>query len=274
MRTENINEATKMKISHLGLIAGLLLAAALTLSCASTNEVVLDDEELFLLASKKLDTSRKAGVVRTIRRPKKQKEVVELFDQLLDRYPESRHASDVQMLLADLWFDDEKYEEAEAEYTVFLRFYPSDDEAERAQFRLLLTHRRRIGTYDRDQSFTHKTLALCQEYREIFPGGEFTQNVAMIERESLGMLADHEFYVGRLYYRRHEYAAANSRLESIVRDYPQTEAACKALLLLARLDAKLERPSDAIEKLERIIEEYPGCHSIDKARALLEDLRP
>jgi len=271
---ETNSDATKMRISHLGLFAGLLLAAFLTLSCASTNEVVLDDEELFLLASKKLEMSRAAGVIRAIGRPKKRKEAVELLDQLLDKYPESPHANEVQMLLADIWFDDEKFEEAEAEYTMFLRFYPSYDEAERAQFRLLLTHERRIRTYDRDQSFTHKTLTLCQEYRTRFPGGEFTQNIAAIEEESLGMLAEHEFYVGRLYYRRHEYAAATSRLEGILRDYPDSGAACKALLLLARLDAKLERPADAIEKLRRLIEDYPGCHSTAKAKSLLKDLRP
>ncbi len=270
---ETNSDATKMRIAHLGLFTGLLLAAFLTLSCASTNEVVLDDEELFLLASKKLETSREAGLVRAIRRPKKRKEAVELFDQLLDKYPESPHAKDVQMLLADLWFDDEKFEEAEAEYTVFLRFYPSDDGAERAQFRQLLTHQRRIGTYDRDQSFTHKTLALCKYYRTRYPGGEFTPNIALIERESLAMLAEHEFYVGRLYYRRHGYAAATSRLEGILRDFPDSEAACKALLLLAKLDAKLERPADAIEKLQRLIEEYPGCDSNAKAKRLLKGLR-
>jgi outer membrane protein assembly factor BamD len=263
----------KVKIAHLSLISALLLTTFLALSCASTQEVVLDDEELFVLANKKLEMSRASGPIRTIARPKKRKQAVELLNQLLESYPESSHAKQVQMMLGDIWFDDDKYDEAEAEYTAFLRLYPSSAEAERAQFRLLLTHEQRIGTFDRDQSSTHKTLDVCEQYRKRHPGGEFTPNIAAIERESQATLAEHEFYVGRLYYRRHKYAAATSRLEGVLRDYPDTEAACKALFYLAKLDAKLERPADAIEKLERLIEDYPGCHSTDKAKSLLEALK-
>ena len=263
----------KVKIARLGLISALLLNAFLALSCASTQEVVLDDEELYVLANKKLEMSRASGPIRAVARPKKQKQAVELLNQLLESYPESSHAKEVQMTLADLWFDDEKYDEAEAEYTAFLRLYPSSAEAERAQFRLLLTHERQIGTFDRDQSSTHKTLDVCEEYGKRHPEGEFTPNIAAIERESQGTLAEHEFYVGRLYYRRHEYAAATTRLEGVLSDYPDSEAACKALFYLAKLDAKLERPADAIEKLKRLIEEYPGCHSTDEARSLLEALK-
>ena len=267
------SDGMKIRIAHLYIYCGLLLIALLTLSCASTNEVVLDDEELFLLASRKLERSEEPGITRAIGKPKKRKEAIELFDQLLDEYPESPHAKDVQMQLADIWLDDEKYEEAEAEYTVFLRFYPSGSDAEKAQFRLLLTHQRRIRTYDRDQSFTHKTLTMCEGYREKYPGGQFIQNVAIIEQESLAMLAEHEFYIGRLYYRQREYAAARPRFEGVLRDYPNSGAACKALLYLAKLDLKLERQDDAIHNLERLIEDYPGCRSIASAKSLLEDLK-
>ncbi|MBN2208668.1 MAG: outer membrane protein assembly factor BamD [Candidatus Coatesbacteria bacterium] len=262
-----------MRIARLGLIFALLMATFLALSCASTQEVVLDDEELNVLANKKLEMSRASGLIKALARSKKRKQAVELLNQLLDSYPESSHAKEAQMTLADLWFDDEKYEEAEAEYTAFLRFYPSSAEAEKAQFRLLLTHERRIGTFDRDQSSTHKTLDVCGEYGKRHPGGEFTANVAAIERESDAMLAEHEFYVGRLYYRRHEYAAATTRLEGVLRDFPDTEAACKALFYLAKLDVKLERQADAIEKLQRLVQDYPGCHSTDKAKRLLEALK-
>ena len=263
----------KVKIARLGLIFAILLSTFLALSCASTQEVVLDDQELYVLANKKIEMSRASGPIRAFSRSKKRKQAVELLNQLLDSYPESPRAKEVQMTLGDVWFDDEKYDEAEAEYTVFLRLYPSSAEAERAQFRLLMTHERRIGTYDRDQTSTHKTLDACAEYRKRHPGGEFTPNIDAIERESLATLAEHEFYVGRFYYRRHEYAAATSRLNGVLRDYPDTEAACKALLYLAKLDVKLNRPADAIEKLNRLIQDYPGCHSTDQAKTLLEALR-
>ncbi|HUT03005.1 MAG TPA: outer membrane protein assembly factor BamD [bacterium] len=252
----------------------LLAAALLTISCASTQEVVLGDDEMFHLASRKLEMSEQAGLIWGITHSKEQSQALELFNELLDRYPESPHAKKAQMLLADTLFADKKHEEAEAEYTSFLRFYPSDVEAQKAQFRLLLTFERRTRTYDRDQSFTHKTLEFCRQYRRNYPGGQFTQHVAVIEREARAMLGMHEFYVGRLYFRRHKYAAATSRLEGVLRDYSDTEAAPRALLYLAKTDLKLKRRDEARQKLRKLIDNYPGSQCINRARRLSKALAP
>jgi len=253
----------------------LFVAALLTMSCASTQEVVLDDDEMFHLASKKLYMSEHGGFIWGIIHSKEESQALELFNKLLDKYPGSPHAREVQMLLGDIQFAKKRYEEAEAEYTSFLRFYPSDAEAQKAQFRLLLTFARRIKAYDRDQSFTHKALDACKQYRQKYPGGQFTPHVAVIEREARAMLGMHEFYVGRFYYRRHKYAAAISRLEGVLSDYSDTKAAAKALLYLAKTDLKLEKRDDARRKLQQLINEYPGAHwANNKARRLLKALSP
>ncbi|MBN1591896.1 MAG: outer membrane protein assembly factor BamD [Candidatus Coatesbacteria bacterium] len=261
-----------LKASQIAAILALLISF-LCLSCASNEGVVLDDDEMYHLAIRKLEEEEDAGIAAALVAPKKRKEAKELLDEMLDKYPSSRYAKEAQMRLADLWLSEDKFEEAEAEYSTILRFYPSDKDAEKAMFRLLLTHHRRIRTYDRDQSPTHKTLKMVDDYRKRYPNGEFTELVAIIEEESIEMLASHEFYVGRLYYRQKAYAAASSRLKGVISDYPDTEAACKALLYLAKLDVKLERLDEAIENLERLIDEYPGCHSVAAAEGMLEELR-
>ena len=256
------------------ILVTLLAAALLTISCASTHEVVLDDDEMFHLANRKLTMSERAGFIWGVTHSKEESQALELLNELLDKYPESPHAKEAQMLLADTQFADKKHEEAEAEYTSFLRFYPSGAEAQKAQFRLLLTFERRTRTYDRDQSFTHKTLKFCKQYRLSYPAGQFTPHVAVIEREARAMLGMHEFYVGRLYFRRHKYAAAVSRLEGVLSNYSDTEAAPGALLYLAKTDLKLKRRDEARQKLLKLIEEYPSCRCINKARRLLKALEP
>ncbi len=274
MRTRMNSPHQKMRVASACALVMLLAVALLTISCASTQEVVLDSDEMFHLANRKLNMSEHAGLIWGITHSKEQSQALELFNELLDKHPESPRAKEAQMLLADTQFADKKYEEAEAEYTSFLRFYPSDVEAQKAQFRLLLTFERRTRIYDRDQSFTHKTLEFCKQYRQNYPGGQFTPHVTVIEREARAMLGMHEFYVGRLYFRRHKYAAAISRLEGALRDYSDTEAAPKALLYLAKTDLKLKRRDEARQKLQKLIDDYPGCRSIDKAKKLLKTLSP
>lgn len=254
-------------------IAILLLVSLGGTSCGPANNVVLDDDELFELASIKLRQSQEGSPQWKISHPKQRKQAMGLLDQLLSQYPESRHAEDAQMLIADLYFEDKKFEEADAEYTVYLRFYPSTKRAQKAQFRLALTHRRRMAEYDRDQSETHKTLEACERYYTLYSEGELTPLVSVVERESLATLADHEFYVGRFYYRRHLYSAASARLKVVLSDYPDSPAASKALLYLAKIDLKSERPDDAIAKLEQLIREHPGSRYVKKAERLLEETR-
>ena len=154
------------------IVSVILIASLAILSCSPKRETVLDGEELLELASRKLKQNQERGLKWRITHPKQRKQAMELLNQLLAQYPESRRAKEAQMLLADVYFDDEKFEEAEAEYTVFLRFYPSAEAAQKAQFRLALTHHRRMADYDRDQTQTHKTIDACEQYYARFPEGE------------------------------------------------------------------------------------------------------
>lgn len=178
------------------------------------------------------------------------------------------------MLIADLYFDDEEYEEAEAEYAVYIRLYPSASNVEYAHYRLLMTHVERIDTYDRDQTHVYKALESCENYKRLFPSGEYTQQVDQIEIDAKAMLAKHEFYVGRFYYRTGRYYAANSRLTGVVQTYPESEEACKSLYYIARIHLKSDRKQEAVNSLEQLVAEYPECEFKEDAEEMLAELVP
>ncbi|MCD6326927.1 outer membrane protein assembly factor BamD [bacterium] len=267
------NRQRPAQFFYLSLLA-LVLISLSVLSCTSKREILLSDDELYELASRKICRIDEVSLRASLFRSRTFNEAQELLNELLDRYPESKLANATQMALAELYFDDEEYEEAEAEYTIYLRFYPSAPDVEKAQYRLLLTHQRRIGSYDRDMTHTNKTLDLCSAYRNLYAQGKFIDDVELIEQDATSLLADHEFYVGRYYYRRGKYAASRARLTSAVEDYPESEAACKALYYLAKIDLKGERRADAIEKLQRLVKDYPNCGLAEKANKRLSKLKP
>ncbi len=147
------------------------------------------------------------------------KKAIESFQRVRDEYPLSNMAILAELGIADSHFSDENYGEAELAYTDFINLHPTNDNLPYAMYQLGMCHYNQMYSIDRDQTETIKARKEFETLIARFPGSKFSFMAEKMLRECKQNLAEHEFYVGKFYFKRKQYKAALKRFEKILRDY-------------------------------------------------------
>ena len=211
---------------------------------------------------------------------------------LINTYPDSEYIARAKLGVADSWYAEggtTALAQAEIEYKDFITFFPNMPEAAEAQLKIANIHYQQMEKPDRD--FTHAARAE-EEYRALitqWPDSKLVPEAKARLREVQEVLAEREFRVGRFYYLRESYPAAEARLESLVDKYPLYSQADEALFLLGQsYEGSAERirasgmrneaakakmiqlsESKAAEAYKRILTRYPMTDRVDDAKARL-----
>lgn len=221
-----------------------------------------------------------------------------LLQTLINTYPDSEYIARAKLGVADSWYHEggsAAMTQAENEYRDFITFFPNMTEASEAQMKIANIHFREMEKADRD--FTHAKRAE-EEYRTMltqYPDSPLVPQAKERLRQVQEVLAEREFEIGRFYYMRQSYPAAEARLETLAKTYPLYSGSDEALMMLADC---YEKQADAIRKLpltktfteskkgellktyldkaaaayDRILTRYPATDSVADAKARLEAL--
>jgi outer membrane protein assembly factor BamD len=147
------------------------------------------------------------------------KKAIETFTRVRDEYPLNPIALMAELGIADSYFENEQYLDAEVAYNSFVELHPTNPNVPYAMFQLGMCHYQQMQTIDRDQTETVKARKEFERLMARFPQSKFAIMAEKNLREVKQHLAEHEFYVGEFYYRTKKYEAALKRFEGIQRDY-------------------------------------------------------
>lgn len=147
------------------------------------------------------------------------KKAIEIFTRVRDEYPLNPVALMAELGIADSYFENEQYVDAEVAYNSFVELHPTNPNVPYAMFQLGMCHYHQMQTIDRDQTETQKARKEFERLIARFPQSKFAIMAEKNLREVKQRLAEHEFYVGEFYYRTKKYEAALKRFELIRRDY-------------------------------------------------------
>lgn len=147
------------------------------------------------------------------------KKAIETFTRVRDEYPLHPIALMAELGIADSYFENEQYIDAEVAYNSFVELHPTNPNVSYAMFQLGMCHYHQMQTIDRDQTETIKARKEFERLMARFPQSKFAIMAEKNLREVKQRLAEHEFYVGEFYYRTEKYEAALKRFERIQRDY-------------------------------------------------------
>jgi outer membrane protein assembly factor BamD len=147
------------------------------------------------------------------------KKAIETFTRVRDEYPLNPIALMAELGIADSYFENEQYIDAEVAYNSFVDLHPTNPNVPYAMFQLGMCHYQQMQTIDRDQTETVKARKEFERLMARFPQSKFAIMAEKNLREVKQRLAEHEFYVGEFYYRTKKYEAALKRFEGIQRDY-------------------------------------------------------
>jgi outer membrane protein assembly factor BamD len=147
------------------------------------------------------------------------KEAREIYSRLKDEYPLHSLALLAELGIADSYFTDKQYIEAENAYSEFLNMHPTNENIPYVLYQLGMCHYNSRETIDRDQTETIKARKEFERLIARFPESKFSMSAEKMLRDCKQELAEQEFYVGQYYFRQKKYLPALSRFETVLRDY-------------------------------------------------------
>ena len=174
--------------------------------------------------------------------------------------PNSAGGREALLLVADCYFESNSTSDliqAEAKYRDFQNRFPTSPRAAYVQFQIARSLSRRIERAERDQDPTRQARTALEDLLRLFPTSEYTEPARQELVTVNDRLAEHEFLVGRFYLRYGIPAAAATRLEEMLKEYPEYTSKDKALFHLARAYEELDRLDDAQATWSRLRSEYP-----------------
>jgi len=200
------------------------------------------------------------------------------LDRLLINFPEFDSAAQASLLLGDIYFEDEKYITAAAQYSSFLSRYPNHPEEARANFRICEAYSRLSRVSQRDQSETRQALEVCRAVARNFFGTELADSAASIAGEMISTLAKRQYEIAAFYAQRNGFDAAVMYYEAVVESYPDTEYAPKALLGIMEAYGEIVEDSPGLgyeEEVElareRLLTQYPLSPEAEQVRAQMAE---
>lgn len=179
------------------------------------------------------------------------------FRTLLDEHPISQYSLDAQLMLGDVCYDMEKFDDASSYYTSFVALHPVHPRAAYALFKKGMSHFKEVLTFDRDQTSTRKALYAFEDLIAVYPDSPYYSKSKDLITFLRRRLAEREFYVAEFYYKSKNYKGALGRFRDILENYPDSGLGDKALYYVGLSYTKLGETKLAVDTFSTLISEYP-----------------
>jgi outer membrane protein assembly factor BamD len=150
-------------------------------------------------------------------------EAITLFQKLKEEHPLSKVAILAEIGMADSYYYKEEYGEAETAYMEFINLHPANKDIPYVMYQLGMCHYNQMSELDRDQSETLKAKKGFERLIMRFPESKYASMAGKKLIDCKKRLAEHEFYVGRFYFKMKEYKAALKRFENIASNYADVD---------------------------------------------------
>lgn len=165
-------------------------------------------------------------------------EALELFTEIKEKFPFSRFSLLAELKSADANFYLKNYAEARALYEEFEEKHPTNEAIPYVLFQIARCHYTRIDAVDRDTSGAKDAINTLNRLLKAYPNSPYTAQAKVMIADARSFLARHELFVANFYIRTEEPQQAIGRLEYLLTNYPETEAAGKAGELLRELKSE------------------------------------
>jgi len=201
-----------------------------------------------------------------------------LLQNLINTYDTSEYLAKAKLAIADAWYREggsHGLAQAEAEYKDFILFYPQMEESAEAQQKVCDIHYKQMEKPDRDPMHALRAEQECKQLLLQFPNSKFAPQAQQRLRDIQEVLAESEFRVGVLYWKKGSFPAASNRLQGVADQFPLFSKADEALWQVAdayrRMGDRFE--TQQASAYQRIVKDYPLSPHAEDARAQLEVMK-
>jgi outer membrane protein assembly factor BamD len=161
--------------------------------------------------------------------------------------------------------------EAQSRYEQFLSFYPTHPMATYARFQVGVCLFRQSERPENDQEYTLRARNHFRDMlRDLPPDHPWRLAAAAMRQRAEDKLARHEWQVAAFYVEKEEPLGAIERLERLIREYPGARVRRDAMLVLARAYADVGDYAQARLTVDMLVDEYPAAKGSNEVAALRE----
>jgi len=198
---------------------------------------------------------------------------LERFRDVKNRFPYSSRAVDSELAIADTYFAQESYLEAESAYEIFKELHPTHPRSDYVQFRIGLSFFNQIpGHAGRDLSAAYRAIDAFNVLIDKYKSSSLLEEAKRHVAEARAKLAEYQNYVADFYYQRRHYLSASYRYAALLQDYSGLGYDEEALYRLGESYYHIRMFSNARETLQRLLSKYPESGHQSSAQSLLKDL--
>jgi outer membrane protein assembly factor BamD len=203
----------------------------------------------------------------------------EFFKQVVETYTQSPYRPDAKLGLGDTYLGENTSEAlvlAINEYTEFLSFYPTNNRAAYAQYKLGMAHFKQMRAPQRDQTETKETIKAFQSFLDRYPppnDNDLTVEVKAKLREAQDRLNDSDYQVGYYYYRARWYPGAIDRFKTLLKQDPEYTRRDAAYFYLAEALSKVKLEAEALPYYELLVKEFEQSEYLEEARKRIAALK-
>jgi len=166
---------------------------------------------------------------------------IDQLKSLKNQHPYSDEAITASLRLADVYFLQENFLEASAQYEAFKDLHPKHASTEYAVFRTGLSrYKDAPEKLQRDLTSLSKAEQDFKEYLERYPTGSFRADAETNYKEAREKLAKKQMMIARWYRGQKMYEAARGRYQKVVSEYSDTASHAAAENEFKAIEGKVD----------------------------------
>jgi outer membrane protein assembly factor BamD len=202
-------------------------------------------------------------------------EAREYFQRLVDQFPQSPYRQEARLGIGDAYLGEGGFDTlviAAEKFREFLRYFPLNERADYAQYKIAVAESEQMLSPERDQTSTVTALREIEAFLRLYPNSKYTPDVLALQRTARDRLSDSEYRVGQFYFRSRWYQGALPRFESILKANPEYLRRDGVYYHLAESLLRTGRTKEAYEYFTRLVEEFKVSEYLDEAQERVTEL--
>ncbi len=188
-----------------------------------------------------------------------------LFGEVKRLFAYSRYARLAELRLADMEYEQEKFNEANTAYREFVQNHRNDPDIEYARYRITRSLYRDIDDTiflppqeERDQATAAEAYREIRNFIRDYPKSRYNIDERYMFEVVVGRLVRHELYVARYYLRTEAFDATVARVDFALKAYKDSGLEPEALVLKGETFMKMKKLAEAKALFLQVKNVYGG----------------
>lgn len=195
----------------------ILFAITQLLACATTERNENTPEGAFALAEEFEKSDRFEEALRR-------------YAEVKNKFPYSSLATKAELAIADVYYKQESYGEAQLSYQMFKELHPTAPNIDYVQYKIGMSYFMQLpSSIDRDLTLANDTIVQFTELIKKYPNSEHLKDAQEKRTLAVKMLAQKEEYIADFYFKRKKFQSALARYEGLYNKFRGLGFDAKAL---------------------------------------------